>query len=176
MDGSPPTSTRHSAQSKHNHDWGRTGKCYGSQGRPCQDLKCKKCFHCAVGCWWSCISARDISSLSKLSLQSWKRNWTELGDICVSERSKLFSIVDSLSHLLHDTLQKQQSFFSHRLTQPCCHWDCYRKILMAFTIYLNSSSQTDSHRHLCTTTIQMVLGTVYYGTIAQCYCELHAPC
>ena len=101
-------------------------------------------FMYAAACWGSRLKAADANRLNKLIRKARDVVGMELGSLtAVSERrmlSKLHSIMDNVSHPLHDVLVKKRSTFSARLIPPRCTTERHRKSFLPVAIRLFNSS------------------------------------
>ncbi|XP_059209473.1 immunoglobulin lambda-like polypeptide 1 [Centropristis striata] len=85
----------------------------------------------AVVSWGVGIKARDANRLNKLIRKAESVVGSKLVTLeeVVEDRmlAKLLAVMDNPSHPLHKTLDKLKSSFSHRLIQPRCSKERYRK-------------------------------------------------
>ena len=98
----------------------------------------------AVVCWGSRLKAADANRLNKLIRKAGDMVGLELGSLtAVAERRmlcRLRSIMDNISHPLHDVLVKHRTTFSARLIPPRCTTERHRKSFLPVAIRLFNSS------------------------------------
>lgn len=98
----------------------------------------------AVVSWGAGIKAKDANKLRKLIRKAESVVGSKLVTLeeVVEDRilAKLLAIMDHPSHPLHKTLDKLRSSFSHRLIQPRCSKERYRKSFLPTAIRLFNSS------------------------------------
>ena len=101
-------------------------------------------FMFAVTCWGCRLKAADANRLNKLIRRARDVVGLELGSLTtVTERrmlSKLHSIMDNVSHPLHDVVVQKRSTFSDRLIPPRCTTERHRKSFLPAVIRLFNSS------------------------------------
>ena len=98
----------------------------------------------AVVSWGAGIKAKDANKLKKLIKKAESVVGSKLVTLeeVVEDRmlAKLLAIMDHPSHPLHKTLDKLRSSFSHRLIQPRCSKERYRKSFLPTAIRLFNST------------------------------------
>ena len=98
----------------------------------------------AVACWGSRLRVADANRLNKLIRKASDIVGMECDSLTVvSERrmlSKLRTIMDNISHPLHDVLVRHKSTFSERLIPPKCTTERHRKSFLPVAIKLYNSS------------------------------------
>ncbi|CAG12911.1 unnamed protein product, partial [Tetraodon nigroviridis] len=85
----------------------------------------------AVICWGGSIRADDTNRLNKLIRKAGSGTGWELDTMEAMEERRMLNkrlpILDNPDHPLHLLLDRQQSSFSKRMIQLCCHKDKHRK-------------------------------------------------
>ncbi|XDV29127.1 hypothetical protein PO909_032280 [Leuciscus waleckii] len=98
----------------------------------------------AVGCWGSCMTARDRNRLDKLvrkCVSVLGRRVDSVGDLLEGRmRSMMKSILRNRSHPLHDTVAAQQSSRSNRFLSMSCRTERFRRSFVPAAIRLHNGS------------------------------------